>query len=199
MDIRQLAQLLPMEEKFLMMFRINHPLDSSVEFMKVWYRFDTNCNGFIEEEELRDFLSFLLQTNEASKDVTDEELAEYTEVILKIFDVNNDGVLHLSEMGKLLPVKENFLNSQIFLGSDELTEDDIANTFTFYDRDCNGVIENEELKGFLKDLLELARKEYDESDLNELHQVIMQTCDLNNDGKISKQELNMILLTLSSQ
>ena len=25
-------------------------------------------------------------------------------------------------------------------------------------QDCNGVIENEELKGFLKDLLELARK-----------------------------------------
>ena len=63
-----------MEEKFLMMFRINHPLDSSVEFMKVskqdtdrlitkifmlqvWYRFDTNCNGFIEEEELRVRLS----------------------------------------------------------------------------------------------------------------------------------------------
>ena len=31
----QLAQLLPMEETFLLLFRFDNPLDSSVEFMKV--------------------------------------------------------------------------------------------------------------------------------------------------------------------
>jgi len=31
----QLAQLLPMEENFLLLFRFDNPLDSSVEFMKV--------------------------------------------------------------------------------------------------------------------------------------------------------------------
>ena len=35
-DIREMAQLLPMEENFLLLFRFDHPLDSSVEFMKVW-------------------------------------------------------------------------------------------------------------------------------------------------------------------
>ena len=35
LDSSKLAQMLPMEENFLMLFRINHPLDSSVEFMKV--------------------------------------------------------------------------------------------------------------------------------------------------------------------
>ena len=32
----QLAQILPMEQNFLLLFRRDHPLDSSVEFMKVW-------------------------------------------------------------------------------------------------------------------------------------------------------------------
>lgn len=34
-DIRELAQLLPMEENFLLLFRFDNPLESSVEFMKV--------------------------------------------------------------------------------------------------------------------------------------------------------------------
>ena len=32
---RQLAELLPMDENFLLLFRYKNPLDSSVEFMKV--------------------------------------------------------------------------------------------------------------------------------------------------------------------
>jgi len=42
-DIRELAQLLPMEENFLLLFRFDNPLDSSVEFMKVRL---TNNNVF---------------------------------------------------------------------------------------------------------------------------------------------------------
>eukprot|EP00091_Calanus_sinicus_P005622 TRINITY_DN16082_c0_g1_i2.p1 TRINITY_DN16082_c0_g1~~TRINITY_DN16082_c0_g1_i2.p1 ORF type:complete len:147 (-),score=52.25 TRINITY_DN16082_c0_g1_i2:298-738(-) len=34
-DIRELAQLLPMEETFLLLFRFDNPLESSVEFMKL--------------------------------------------------------------------------------------------------------------------------------------------------------------------
>ncbi|KFM60776.1 Calbindin-32, partial [Stegodyphus mimosarum] len=37
----------------------------------------------------------------------------------------------------------------------KLTREDIERVFNLYDRDGNGTIENEELKGFLKDLLEL--------------------------------------------
>lgn len=33
--VYQLAQLLPMEENFLLLFRFDNPLESSVEFMKV--------------------------------------------------------------------------------------------------------------------------------------------------------------------
>lgn len=70
----QLAQLLPMEENFLLLFRFDNPLDSSVEFMKVicigtewnlvllssmkpfvqlWHQYDTDGSGSIEADELK--------------------------------------------------------------------------------------------------------------------------------------------------
>ena len=42
-DIREMAQLLPMEENFLLLFRFDNPLESSVEFMKVQTT-NTNIN-----------------------------------------------------------------------------------------------------------------------------------------------------------
>ena len=45
-DIREMAQLLPMEENFLLLFRFDNPLDSSVEFMKVHSAHTKNINIF---------------------------------------------------------------------------------------------------------------------------------------------------------
>ena len=84
-------------------------------------------------------------------------------------------------------------------GSSKLTKDDIERVFALYDRDGNGTIENEELRGFLKDLLELVKKDYDTTDLADFEDTIMKGCDFNRDGKISKKELTMILLALSKQ
>lgn len=41
----QLAQLLPMEENFLLLFRFDNPLESSVEFMKVSEVVEGNPSG----------------------------------------------------------------------------------------------------------------------------------------------------------
>ncbi|KAF2367764.1 EF-hand domain [Trinorchestia longiramus] len=124
-EIRELAQLLPMEENFLLLFRFDNPLDSSVEFMKmfsvfvttvcqqIWKAYDRDNSGYIEADELKNFLRDLLK--EAKKDdVNDDKLTEYTETMLQVFDQNKDGKLQLSEMAKLLPVKENFLCRSVF-------------------------------------------------------------------------------------
>ena len=66
-------------------------------------------------------------------------------------------------------------------------------------QDGNGTIENEELRGFLKDLLELVKKDYDATDLKDFEDTILKGCDFNRDGKINKKELTMILLALSKQ
>jgi len=196
-EIRELAQLLPMEENFLLLFRFDNPLESSVEFMKIWSQYDTDHSGFIEADELKNFLKDILKGASKSQDVTEDQLIEYTDTMLNVFDSNKDGKLQLSEMAKLLPVKENFLTRQVFKGNTAINKDDIDSVFSLYDRDNSGTIENEELTGFLKDLLSLAKKDYDSSDLAEFTETIMKGCDTNKDGKISKKELTMILMALS--
>ena len=70
---------------------------------------------------------------------------------------------------------------------------------SLFSQDGNGTIENEELRGFLKDLLELVKKDYDATDLKDFEDTILKGCDFNRDGKINKKELTMILLALSKQ
>ncbi|XP_030764821.1 calbindin-32 isoform X1 [Sitophilus oryzae] len=200
-DIRELAQLLPMEENFLLLFRFDNPLESSVEFMKIWREYDTDGSGYIEADELKNFLRDLLKEAKKINDVSEDKLIEYTDTMLQVFDANKDGRLQLSEMAKLLPVKENFLCRQVFKegfeGATKLTKDDIERVFALYDRDNNGTIENEELRGFLKDLLELVKKDYDAQDLQDFEETILRGVDYNQDGKINKKELTMILLAIA--
>ncbi|XP_021358316.1 calbindin-32-like isoform X5 [Mizuhopecten yessoensis] len=210
-DIAELAQILPTEENFLLLFRRDHPLDSSVEFMKVWREFDSDHSGFIEADELKNFLRHLLKQKKREYTITEEQLTIYTGTVLQLFDRNKDGKLQLSEMAKLLPVRENFLCRPVFkrnihktlaISANKMTHDDIKRVFNLYDRDENGSIENEELNGFLKDLMELVEegmpaeaKDYDEEDLNECKKILLDKCDLNHDGKINLDELSMILMS----
>ncbi|XP_026728302.1 calbindin-32 isoform X2 [Trichoplusia ni] len=196
-DIRELAQLLPMEENFLLLFRFDNPLESSVEFMKIWREYDTDGSGYIEADELKNFLRDLLREAKKINDVSEDKLIEYTDTMLQVFDSNKDGRLQLSEMAKLLPVKENFLCRQVFKGATKLTKDDIERVFSLYDRDNNGSIENEELRGFLKDLLELVKKDYDAQDLLDFEETILQGVEYSSEGKISRKQLTMILLALA--
>ncbi|KAK9730579.1 EF-hand domain pair [Popillia japonica] len=196
-DIRELAQLLPMEENFLLLFRFDNPLESSVEFMKIWREYDTDGSGYIEADELKNFLRDLLKEAKKINDVSEDKLIEYTDTMLQVFDSNKDGRLQLSEMAKLLPVKENFLCRQVFKGATKLTKDDIERVFSLYDRDNNGTIENEELRGFLKDLLELVKKDYDAQDLLDFEETILRGVNYSQSGKINRKELTMILLAIS--
>lgn len=196
-DIAELAQILPMEENFLLLFRRENPLESSVEFMKVWREYDTDHSGFIEADELKLFLHDLLKQCKKDAEVTEEQLITYADTMLQLFDRNKDGKLQLSEMAKLLPVKENFLLRPIFKGAKQLTKDDITRVFSLYDRDGNKWIENEELHGFLKDLMELVQEDYDADDIEECKQILLKECDLNHDGKIDKDELSMVLISFA--
>ncbi|CAF0987099.1 unnamed protein product [Rotaria sp. Silwood1] len=195
-EIGELAEILPTDENFLLLFRKDNPLDSSVEFMKVWKQFDTDCSGFIEADELKQFIKALL-TKRRGTNLTEEKLIEYTDTILHIFDTNGDGKLQFSEMTKLLPVKENFLLRPIFKGCSSITSQDLDRVFQLYDKDGNQLIEEEELDGFVKDLMDLIRKDYDNDDLQQFKQSLLNGCDYNRDKKISKAELKMILLALA--
>lgn len=73
--------------------------------------------------------------------------------------MHNGIVVPINVMQKKSFLKNLFWNKVLdFKGATKLTKDDIERVFALYDRDNNGTIENEELRGFLKDLLELAKK-----------------------------------------
>uniref|UniRef100_A0A1A9X316 EF-hand domain-containing protein n=1 Tax=Glossina brevipalpis TaxID=37001 RepID=A0A1A9X316_9MUSC len=110
----------------------------------------------------------------------------------------------LSEcMHEFVHIPYNFSALEILIstccrGATKLTKEDIEKVFSLYDRDNSGTIENEELKGFLKDLLELVKKDdYDAQDLKAFEETILRGVGYDKDGKISRKELTMILLTLA--
>ncbi|XP_070575115.1 calbindin-32-like isoform X3 [Ptychodera flava] len=185
----ELSNILPTDENFLMLFRQNQPLRSSVEFMEAWRKYDTDRSGYIESNELKAFLADLLAKANAS--VPDDKLDEYTTAILEHFDTNKDGKLEIKEMARLLPVKENFLMR--FEGKAVLTKKEFNRVFDHYDKDKNGKIEGAELSGFLKDLMEHEDEEVTESGLEELKDQLLKLCDFDGDGQLDKAELKMVL------
>uniref|UniRef100_A0A8C9VDR8 Calbindin 2b n=1 Tax=Scleropages formosus TaxID=113540 RepID=A0A8C9VDR8_SCLFO len=179
----QLAQILPTEENFLLCFR--QFVGSSAEFMAAWRRYDTDRSGYIEANELKGFLSDLLK--KANRHYDDQKLHEYTQTILRMFDLNGDGKLGLSEMARLLPVQENFL---LKFQSLKLTSEQFNAIFTFYDKDGNGYIDEQELDALLRDLCEKNRKEIDIQNLTSYKKSIMA---LSDGGKLYRTELEIVL------
>uniref|UniRef100_A0A8C9RK68 Calbindin 2b n=1 Tax=Scleropages formosus TaxID=113540 RepID=A0A8C9RK68_SCLFO len=175
-EMSELAQILPTEENFLLCFR--QFVGSSAEFMAAWRRYDTDRSGYIEANELKGFLSDLLK--KANRHYDDQKLHEYTQTILRMFDLNGDGKLGLSEMARLLPVQENFL-LKFFI---------ILSLFSFSTiKDGNGYIDEQELDALLRDLCEKNRK-VDIQNLTSYKKSIMA---LSDGGKLYRTELEIVL------
>jgi len=188
-SISELGEILPVEENFLLLFQHEQEL-TSVQFMEIWREHDKDRNGFIDSNELKSFLHSVLKKKSAH--VPKENLEDYAKTILQMFDRNNDGKLGLQEMARLLPVQENFLLQ--FESKPNLTKEEFNAVFDHYDRDGNGVIQGDELTGFLKDLMEHENQEdIAAKELEEYKRVLLRICDLNKDGKLQKAELSMVL------
>ncbi|XP_076880221.1 calbindin 2b isoform X2 [Brachyhypopomus gauderio] len=182
-DMAELAQILPTEENFLLCFR--KFVGSSVEFMAAWRKYDTDRSGYIESNELKGFLCDLLK--KANRQYDDKKLNEYTQTILKMFDLNGDGKLGLSEMARLLPMQENFL---LKFQSFKLSSDEFGEIFTFYDKDSNGYIDEHELDALLRDLYQKHKMEADVQSLASSKKSIMA---LSDGGKLFRTDLEIVL------
>uniref|UniRef100_H0X2F1 Calbindin 2 n=1 Tax=Otolemur garnettii TaxID=30611 RepID=H0X2F1_OTOGA len=182
-EMAELAQILPTEENFLLCFRQH--VGSSAEFMEAWRKYDTDRSGYIEANELKGFLSDLLK--KANRPYDEPKLQEYTQTILRMFDLNGDGKLGLSEMSRLLPVQENFLLK--FQGM-KLTSEEFNAIFTFYDKDGSGYIDEHELDALLKDLYEKNKKEMNIQQLTSYRKSVMSLAEA---GKLYRKDLEIVL------
>ncbi|KAB0362102.1 hypothetical protein FD754_006258 [Muntiacus muntjak] len=139
--------------------------------------------SFLENNE--NFLKDLLE--KANKTVDDTKLAEYTDLMLKLFDSNNDGKLELTEMARLLPVQENFLLK--FQGV-KMCGKEFNKAFELYDQDGNGYIDENELDALLKDLCEKNKQDLDINNIPTYKKSIMA---LSDGGKLYRTDLALIL------
>uniref|UniRef100_A0A8D0GHE7 Calbindin n=1 Tax=Sphenodon punctatus TaxID=8508 RepID=A0A8D0GHE7_SPHPU len=183
--IVELAQILPTEENFLLFFRCQQ-LKSSEDFMQTWRKYDTDHSGFIETEELKSFLKDLLQ--KANKQIADSKLSEYTEIMLRMFDANNDGKLELTEMARYV-LRTFTMNTYCILGI-KMCGKEFNKAFDTYDQDGNGYIDENELDALLKDLCEKNKKVLDINNLATYKKNIMA---LSDGGKLYRTELALIL------
>ncbi|XP_010883435.1 calbindin [Esox lucius] len=181
--IIELVQILPTEENFLLFFR--QQLKSCTEFMQAWRRYDADHSGYIEADELKNFLKDLLQ--KAKKPYDEKKLDEYTHTTLKVFDSNHDGKLCLAEMARLLPDEENFL---LKFQNVKMARKEFNKIFELYDQDENGYMDENELDALLKDLCEKNKKVLEVSKISTYKTAIMA---LSDGGKLYRTELALVL------
>jgi len=193
LQIQELANMiLPEDENFLLVFHREAPLNNSVDFMKIWRKYDVDCSGYISAQELKSFLTDLFQ--QQNKEVSSDKLDEYTDAMMKIFDKNKDGRLDLNDMARILALPENFLHQfQMDASSKEERKRDFEKIFAHYDVSKTGALEGPEVDGFVKDMMELARPSITGPELDKLRKVLLGHCDVNKDGKIQKNELALCL------
>ncbi|XP_071400934.1 secretagogin-like, partial [Centroberyx affinis] len=184
--------ILPEDENFLLVFRREAPLDNSVDFMKIWRKYDIDCSGYISAQELKAFLKDLFQLHH--KEVSPDKLEEYTDAMMKIFDKNKDGRLDLNDLARILALQENFLlQFEMDASSKDERKRDFEKIFAHYDVSKTGALEGPEVDGFVKDMMELVRPSITGPELDKLRAVLLGHCDVNKDGKIQKNELALCL------
>ncbi|XP_034017028.1 secretagogin-like [Thalassophryne amazonica] len=193
LQIQELAaMMLPDDENFLLLFRRETPLDNSVEFMRIWRKYDTDSSGYISAVELKGFLQDLFLQHK--KSITPEKLDEYTYTMMKMFDKNRDGRLDLNDLARILAMKENFLlKFKMDACSQEDRRRDFEKIFAHYDVSKTGALEGPEVDGFVKDMMELVKPSISGTDLDSFGKSLLGHCDINGDGKIQKNELALCL------
>ncbi|XP_053458570.1 secretagogin [Nycticebus coucang] len=180
------------DENFLLLFRRETPLDSSVEFMQIWRKYDADSSGFISAAELCNFLRDLFFHHK--KAIPEAKLEEYTGTMMKIFDKNKDGRLDLNDLARILALQENFLlQFKMDACSTEERKRDFEKIFAHYDVSKTGALEGPEVDGFVKDMMELVQPSISGVDLDKFREILLRHCDVNKDGKIQKSELALCL------
>ncbi|KAA0702933.1 Secretagogin [Triplophysa tibetana] len=193
LQIQELANMiLPEDENFLLIFRREAPLDNSVDFMKIWRKYDADSSGYISAVELKGFLKDLFFQHK--KNIPSSKLDEYTDTMMNIFDKNKDGRLDLNDLARILALQENFmLQFKMDASSQGERKRDFEKIFSHYDVSKTGALEGPEVDGFVKDMMELVKPSISGVDLDKFREVLLRHCDVNQDGKLQKSELALCL------
>ncbi|XP_068689319.1 calretinin-like [Montipora foliosa] len=166
---------------------------TSEEFVKVFKEFDKDGNGFIEADELTDFLVALLSET-GNENPNEEELIEFKQFILDKFDDNFDGKISMPELENILPTEENYLAQfRDEFQANKMDSVQFIKIWNHYDSDMSGYLEGDEIDAFLRDMLQQQGCNANTQLIKDFKQFIMDHHDDNKDGKIGLKELSSIL------
>jgi Ca2+-binding EF-hand superfamily protein len=167
---------------------------TAFEFYQAWKKYDLDGSGFIENEEVENFLKeFLINiAGISSKEALSAQgLKQLAKEFLDSYDRDKDGKISIQELSNLLPTDQNFL--LIFRFDNPLTStEDFMQAWRKYDVDKSGYIEADEIKGFLTDVLK--NQKLDAKTIIEYSKSILEIFDSNNDGKLSLGETAQLLV-----
>ncbi|NXJ05043.1 CALB1 protein, partial [Odontophorus gujanensis] len=140
---------------------------SAAQFFEIWHHYDSDGNGYMDGKELQNFIQELQQARKkAGLDLTPEMKA-----FVDQYGKATDGKIGIVELAQILPTEENFL---LFFRCQQLkSSEDFMQTWRKYDSDHSGFIDSEELKSFLKDLLQKANKQIEDSKLTEYTEIMV--------------------------
>uniref|UniRef100_A0A4W5NGZ0 Calbindin n=1 Tax=Hucho hucho TaxID=62062 RepID=A0A4W5NGZ0_9TELE len=140
---------------------------SASQFLDIFHHYDNDGNGYIEGKELQSFIKELQQARkQAGLELTDQMKAFVQE-----YEKNTDAKIGIVELVQILPTEENFL---LF--------------FRQQLKSCAEFMQN-----FLKDLLQKAKKPYDEKKLDDYTHTTLKIFDSNHDGKLCLAEMARLL------
>ncbi|KAK1173230.1 calbindin-like [Acipenser oxyrinchus oxyrinchus] len=159
---------------------------SATQFLDIWRHYDNDGNGYIEGKELQNFIKEL---QEARREAG-LELTEAMKAFVETYGQNADAKIGMVELVQILPTDENFL---LFFRQQLKSCAEFMQAWRRYDADHSGYIEADELKSFLRDLLQKAKKSYDDKKLEEYTQTTLKMFDSNNDGKLCLAEMARLL------
>ncbi|ELK26206.1 Calbindin [Myotis davidii] len=163
---------------------LQSPLISASQFFEIWLHFDADGSGYLEGKELQSLVRELQQARKKAG----LELSSEMKAFVEQYGQKDDGKIGIVELAHVLPTEENFL--LLFRCQQLKSCEEFMKTWRKYDTDHSGFIETEELKNFLKDLLEKANKAVDDAKLAEYTDL------MDGNGYIDEHELDALLRDL---
>jgi len=153
-DLSELSEILQVDDNYLVQFQASHQLKAD-EFIKLFNHYDKDQSGYLEKQELKGFVYELfnqeLKHGRRKKKITLQDVEDYTENLLDIFDKNGDGKIDMDELTQIMPVKESFLVK--YQGYNKLSNSQFTQIFNNYDTNGDGVVSGTEMQAFCMDLL----------------------------------------------
>lgn len=102
-ELGEFSNLLSIEDNFLKKFSSRKSL-SRRDFNEIFMHYDPDGNGFIEGKELLALIRDIM--TKVDERVTLQDLKDYQDVVLSVFDKNTDGKLSRKELGLLLSTQK---------------------------------------------------------------------------------------------